>query len=151
MDITDLLSFESVAKNRVTRYFYWQRILKVFVKGLRKATATQAIFTRDCSAAFRNYCVAIARKIATQLHSAMAKFAERYIARIFRVINISATFQKMLHCQRKTCYTQKFVRATAMKEMVLSQVSHFLFENEVLGHTSGILITKWLVVQDQTL
>ena len=34
---------------------------------------------------------------------------------ITRVFNISATLQKMLHCQRKTCYTQKFVHVTAMQ------------------------------------
>ena len=35
----------------------------------------EQVFTRDCNAIFRNYCVAIARKKATRLHSAMAKFA----------------------------------------------------------------------------
>ena len=32
-----------------------------------------------------------------------------------RVFNISATCQKMLHCQRKTFCTQKFAHATAMQ------------------------------------
>ena len=50
-------------------------------------------------AIFINYCVAIAR-----LHGAMTKFANRKIARIFRVFNlhVSAFFSKTLHCQSKT-------------------------------------------------
>ena len=38
-------------------------------------------------------------KIATRLHGAMARFADRYITRILRVCNILATFQGMLHVQ----------------------------------------------------
>ena len=54
-------------------------------------------------------------KIATRLHGALVKFADRKIARIFRVFNVSAIFQKMFHCQRKICYTQKLLRSTAMQ------------------------------------
>ena len=52
---------------------------------LRKAAVTGALFTRDCNVIFRNYCVAIARKIcnpATPVHGVRAKFADRQIANI---------------------------------------------------------------------
>ena len=48
----------------------------------------------------------------------LLKFDGRIIARIFRVFNLSAIFQKMLHCQRKTCYAQNIVCATAMQSFL---------------------------------
>ena len=45
----------------------------------------------------------------------LEKFANRKIARIFRVFNFNAISKKMLDCQRKTCYTQNFAYATAMR------------------------------------
>ena len=47
--------------------------------GYVKLRPQEHIFTPDCNVIFRNYCVAIARKIcntATPVHGAMAKFAD---------------------------------------------------------------------------
>ena len=72
-------------------------------KGWRNLGGNQATATR---AILRNYCIVTAKK---NCKPALVKFAE------YSVFNFSAVFQMMLQCQRKTCYIQKFVRATAMQ------------------------------------
>ena len=54
-------------------------------------------------------------KNATRLQDTLAIFADGKNARILRIFNISAMFQKMLHCQHKTCYTQKFLCVMVMQ------------------------------------
>ena len=59
-----------------------------------KATATGAFFHPR----LQLLCYRRAEKIVTQLHDVLAKFSGRKLARIFRVVNFSAIFQRMLHC-----------------------------------------------------
>ena len=81
-----------------------------------KATATQAIFHWRLQCNFQKSLNCHGEeKIATQLHGVLARFADSNIARILRVFSFSIIFQKMLHCQRKTCYTKKLVCAMAMR------------------------------------
>ena len=87
----------------------------LFLTDFAKSTATQAIFPPRLQCNFQKLLRwRGAEKIASRLHGALAKFADRKVNRILRCFNISAIFQ-MLHCQHKTCYTQKFVRPTVMQ------------------------------------
>ena len=53
------------------------------------------------------------QKLQSWLHDEPSKFSDGKAARIVRVFNFPAIFQKLLHCQRKTFHTQKFVRGKA--------------------------------------
>ena len=62
-------------------FFFWG-VSKTGATFLRyvKLRPQEHFFTRDCNVIFRNYCVAIARKIcnlATPVHGVRAKFADR--------------------------------------------------------------------------
>ena len=73
---------------------------------LRKATATGAICHPRLQCNFQNcYCVAVERE--RLQHGYTSTRRDGKICRqniIITVFIISATFQKMLHCQRETCY-----------------------------------------------
>ena len=77
--------------------------LQVYNTEIRSAAATRAVFhsklRRNFQKLLRWHCAA---KIVSWLHDVLAKFADRKIARIYRVFNFSAVFQKLLHCQHKT-------------------------------------------------
>ena len=88
----------------------------------------------ECNAIFRTYCLAIARKNCNLVTWCVSKICRQKIASIFRVLIFFAIFQKLLHCQRKTCYTLKFLCATAVVNGLKADIdnSYSLFSEEVI-------------------
>ena len=84
------------------------------------------------------------RKIATQLHGAMAKFADKRTARILRVFNISAAFQRYFIASARhaghrncTCDGNAVILETALPLQVkIARVAAALHGFEIDTHFS---------------